>query len=205
MREWKCVVCALLAAALLFLGLFLGLRWNPLVALILSVLLYGGLYLLLAPKEGSLTLTAGVDREEFQQVMGDARRDLAQLSQTEQAVTDPGVKEQVHQLWATGKSLVGYLEKEPGKLPQARQFFLYYLDTAAHLLERYQAFQKTGVRSLEMADILERTEQALPLLNRAFEKQFDQLMAGELLDTQVEIDVLRSALGPELLPKEEQK
>ena len=27
-------------------------------------------------------------------------------------------------------------------------------------------------------------------------------LAGELLDTQVEIDVLQAALGPELLPKE---
>ena len=29
-----------------------------------------------------------------------------------------------------------------------------------------------------------------------------QLLAGELMDTQVEIDVLKAALGPELLPKE---
>ena len=78
----------------------------------------------------------------------------------------------------------------------------YYLDTAAHLLERYQAFQKAGVRSPEVVDLLQRTEQALPLLNQAFEKQYDQLLAGELMDTQVEIDVLKAALGPELLPKE---
>ena len=32
-----------------------------------------------------------------------------------------------------------------------------------------------------------------------------QLLAGELMDTQVEIDVLKAALGPELLPKEERK
>ena len=31
---------------------------------------------------------------------------------------------------------------------------------------------------------------------------YDQLLAGELMDTQVEIDVLKAALGPELLPKE---
>ena len=43
------------------------------------------------------------------------------------------------------------------------------------------------------------------MLNQAFEKQFTQLMAGELMDTQVEIDVLQAALGPELLPKEERK
>ena len=74
--------------------------------------------------------------------------------------------------------------------------------TLETLLERYQAFQKAGVRSPEVVDLLKRTEQALPLLNQAFEKQYDQLLAGELMDTQVEIDVLKVALGPELLPKE---
>ena len=46
-----------------------------------------------------------------------------------------------------------------------------------------------------MVDLLQRTQQALPLLNQAFEKQYDQLLAGELMDTQVEIDVLQAALG----------
>ena len=102
----------------------------------------------------------------------------------------------------TASRAIEYLSFERGKFRPARQFFLYYLDTAAHLLERYQAFQKAGVRSPEVVDLLQRTQQALPLLNQPFEKQYDQLLAGELMDTQVEIDVLQAALGPELLPKE---
>ena len=143
-----------------------------------------------------------MDEEEYQAVLAEGRKDLAVLAQAEETMDSPQGREQVRRLWTTGRSLVSYLEKEPGKLPQARQFFLYYLDTAAHLLERYQAFQKAGVRSPEVVDLLQRTEQALPLLNQAFEKQYDQLLAGELMDTQVEIDVLKAALGPELLPKE---
>ena len=193
MREWKRVLFAAISAAGLFLLLFLALRWHPLVALALSVGLYGGVYLLLAPKakEQTLRMTYGVDEEEYQAVLAEARKDLAVLAQAEETMDSPQGREQVR-----------YLEKEPGKLPQARQFFLYYLDTAAHLLERYQAFQKAGVRSPEVVDLLQRTQQALPLLNQAFEKQYDQLLAGELMDTQVEIDVLQAALGPELLPKE---
>ena len=202
MREWKRVLFAAMAAVGLFLLLFLILRWNPLVALALSACLYGGIYLLLAPKKARLRMASGIDREEYEKVLAEARKDLAVLAQVEEIMDSPQDREQVHRLWTTGRSLVSYLEKEPGKLPQARQFFLYYLDTAAHLLERYQAFQKAGVRSPEVVDLLQRTEQALPLLNQAFEKQYDQLLAGELMDTQVEIDVLKAALGPELLPKE---
>ena len=202
MKEWKRVLFAAMAAVGLFLLLFLILRWNPLVALALSACLYGGIYLLLAPKKARLRMASGIDREEYEKVLAEARKDLAVLAQVEEIMDSPQDREQVHRLWTTGSSMVAYLEKEPGKLPQARQFFLYYLDTAAHLLERYQAFQKAGVRSPEVVDLLKRTEQALPLLTRAFEKQYDQLLAGELMDTQVEIDVLKAALGPELLPKE---
>ena len=204
MREWKRVLFAAISSAGLFLLLFLALKWHPLVALALSAGLYGGVYLLLAPKvkEQTLRMTYGVDEEEYQAVLAEARKDLAVLAQAEETMDSPQDREQVRRLWTTGSSLVSYLEKEPGMLPQARQFFLYYLDTAAHLMERYQAFQKAGVRSPEVVDLLQRTEQALPLLNQAFEKQYDQLLAGELMDTQVEIDVLKAALGPELLPKE---
>ena len=202
MKEWKRVLFAAISAAGLFLLLFLMLRWHPLVALALSACLYGGIYLLLSPKKAGLRMASGIDRAECEKVLAEARKDLAVLAQAEEIMDSPQDREQVHRLWTTGSSMVAYLEKEPGKLPQARQFFLYYLDTAAHLMERYQAFQKAGVRSPEVVDLLQRTEQALPLLNQAFEKQYDQLLAGELMDTQVEIDVLKAALGPELLPKE---
>ena len=205
MGEWRRAIFAAAAAALLFLLLFVGLSWDPLVALALSAGLYGGIYLVLAPLSPNRRLTSSGDKEDFRRVMENARADLAVLAQAEAAMSAPQGKAQVRRLWNTGSSMVAYLEREPEKLPQARQFFLYYLDTAAHLLERYLDFQRAGVRSPEVRDILRKTEQALPLLNQAFEKQFTQLMAGELLDTQVEIDVLQAALGPELLPKEERK
>ena len=82
MREWKRVLFAAISSAGLFLLLFLVLKWHPLVALALSAGLYGGVYLLLAPKakEQTLRMTYGVDEEEYQAVLGEARKDLAVLA-----------------------------------------------------------------------------------------------------------------------------
>ena len=66
----------------------------------------------------------------------------------------PQGKAQVRRLWNTAAAWWPIWKGKPEKLPQARQFFLYYLDTAAHLLERYQDFQRAGVRSPEVRDIL---------------------------------------------------
>ena len=145
MREWKRVLFAAISAAGLFLLLFLMLRWHPLVALALSAGLYGGVYLVLAPKakEQTLRMTYGVDEEEYQAVLAEARKDLAVLAQAEEAMDSPQGREQ-----STGcgppVAACKLLGKGTGEIPQARQFFLYYLDTAAHLLERVPGLSEGG-------------------------------------------------------------
>ena len=91
MREWKRVLFAAISAAGLFLLLFLALRWHPLVGLALSAGLYGGVYLMLAPKakEQTLRMTYGVDEEEYQAVLAEARKDLAVLAQAEETMDNP--------------------------------------------------------------------------------------------------------------------
>ena len=100
-------------------------------------------------------------------------------------------------LHGTGKRILAYLEENPDKINLARRFFTYYLDTAASLLERYVDFQDTGLHSGEVAEILQKTGEALPVLNDAFEKQFTNLMRGELLDTEVDIELLKNTLKME--------
>ena len=100
-------------------------------------------------------------------------------------------------LYATGVRILAYLKENPDKIKLARRFFTYYLDTAAKLLARYVDFQNTGLHSPEVADILQKTAEALPVLNSAFEKQFTHLMQGELLDVEADIELLKSTLKME--------
>ena len=92
---------------------------------------------------------------------------------------------------------MNYLQENPDKIKLARRFFTYYLDTAARLLNRYVEFQNTGLRSGEVTEILVRTGEALPVLNRAFERQFTRLMEGELMDVEADIELLKSTLKME--------
>ena len=58
-------------------------------------------------------------------------------------------------------------------------------------------FSDTGLKSGEVSDILKKTAESLPLLNRAFEKQFTNLMEGELLDVETDIELLKTTLEME--------
>ena len=192
------IVSSLLASAV-FLVLFLLFRWNLIVCILLCVGIYFGLFLLLKPSRR----IAGIDveslpgGEEIQKLLDDAQADLGDIDQAVKAIADPAVQQDAQALYVTGTRILAYLEENPDKIKLARRFFTYYLDTAAKLLTRYVDFQETELHSGEVADILQKTAEALPVLNSAFEKQFAHLMQGELLDIEADIELLKSTLKME--------
>ena len=51
--------------------------------------------------------------------------------------------------------------------------------------------QNTGLQTEEVKKVMRRTAEALPELNKTFAEQYTHLMEGELMDTDVELDVLK--------------
>ena len=192
------IVSSLLASAV-FLVLFLLFSWNLIVCILLCVEIYFGLFLLLKPSRR----IAGIDveslpgGEEIQKLLDDAQADLGDIDQAVKAIADPAVQQDAQALYATGTGILAYLNENPDKIKLARRFFTYYLDTAAKLLARYVDFQNTGLHSEEVTEILCKTAESLPVLNKAFEKQFTHLMQGELLDVEADIELLKSTLKME--------
>ena len=192
------IVSSLLASAV-FLVLFLLFRWNLIVCILLCAGIYFGLFFLLKPSRK----IAGIDveslpgGEEIQKLLDDAQADLGDIDQAVKAIADPAVQQDAQALYATGTGILAYLNENPDKIKLARRFFTYYLDTAAKLLARYVDFQNTGLHSEEVTEILCKTAESLPVLNKAFEKQFTHLMQGELLDVEADIELLKSTLKME--------
>ena len=171
-----------------------------------SVGVYFGLFLLLKPsrKIGGISLEGLRDGEELQALLQGAQEDLETLERAGKEISKAPVAEQAQRLFSTAQRLMAYLKKNREKIPQARRFFLYYLDTAARLLGRYMELENLGLHTQEVLEVQRKTESVLPVLNQAFERQFTQLMAGELLDTEVDIQVLEQELEGSTLKKEAQ-
>ena len=199
MKDTRRMIASTLTASAVFLILFLFLRWNLIVSIILCVGIYFGLFFLLKPnpKIAGIDVESMPDGEEIQRLLDDAQADLADIDRAVKATADPSVRQDAQILYATGVRILAYLKENPDKIKLARRFFTYYLDTAAKLLAQYVDFQNTGLHSPEVADILQKTAEALPVLNSAFEKQFTHLMQGELLDVEADIELLKSTLKME--------
>ena len=196
MRDIPRMIVSSLLASAVFLVLFLLFRWNLIVCILLCVGIYFGLFLLLKPsrKIAGIDVESMPGGEEIRQLLDDAQADLADIDEAVKEIKAPSVRQDAQALCATGARILTYLEENPDKIKLARRFFTYYLDTAAKLLTRYVDFQETELHSGEIAGILQKTAEALPVLNSAFEKQFAHLMQGELLDIEADLELLKSTL-----------
>lgn len=193
------MIFSVFVAAVAFLLLFFLMHWNLAVCALLATGLYFGFFFLLKPtrKIGGIDVETMPDGKAIQQMLDEARTDLAQIEKSKKAISNIPVRSNAEQLHETGRKILEYLNENPDKIKLARKFLTYYLDTASRLLERYVQFQDTGLRSAEVREILTKTEEALPVLNHAFEQQFTHLMEGELLDVEVDIDLLKNMLEME--------
>lgn len=198
MKETGRMLVSVTAAAAVFLFVFLVLRWELIFCILLCAGVYAGLYCLLKPKWKTDMDDAAIQEEEQRKtLMAEAKKDLAQIAEARDAITDAAVRADASALYDTGGRIWEYLKENPEKIGLARRFFTYYLDTTAKLLERYVELSQTGLKSEEVKRILNKTAQTLPVLHSAFEKQFVHLMEGELLDVESDIAVLDSMLKME--------
>ncbi len=199
MKDTIAAAFSTVLACAAFLFLFLVLNWNPVVAAVLSVLLYFGFGLLLKPRKklGGIDIEKIQGGEEMQRLLDEAKKDLKQIGKAAREITNVKAREDAQALEACGKRILVYLQENPEKISMARRFFTYYLDTAAGLLERYIQMQETGLRTPEISEAMMKTARTLPVLNEVFDKQFTKFMEGELMDVDAEISLLRNTLEME--------
>lgn len=200
MKKEICVIALSFVFDLFFFYFLFGvLRWNFLFSAVLAVLLYMALTLLLKPvrKIGKVKVETLRDGEHLREKLEEARADLKSIERSMTKIRDLELKEESERLHRTAGNILKYLEENPGKIPQARQFIDYYQDTASQLLKKYVDLQNTDLNTEGTRRLRVQTEEAIRTLNEAFENQFQKLMSEELLDMEAELQLLRQTMKME--------
>ncbi len=192
-------ILALLAALAVFFGTWSGLQWPVLLAAGLAVGTYVGVYLLAKPKLriGHIRVDSLPDGDELKRLLLEAKDDMDAINRASKQITNLPIRQQSEQLYQTGIRILEYLEKNPDRIPAARRFLGYYLNTARDILEKYLPFQNSGLRTDEVKRVTQATERAMPILNQAFETQFTNLMQNDIMDIESDIKVLEMTLQSE--------
>ncbi len=199
MKSGRQVFWALVSSLGLFFLLGFGLQWNLLVTALLAVLTYFGVFLISRPKLriGRIVIEDYQKGEELRTLLDDAYEDMEAIRQAGKSINNIDIKQETERLYQTGTKILEYLTKEPQKIKLARRFFTYYLDTARGILEKYLKIQAADLRTEEIRQVSRATQEAMPILNQAFEKQFSNLLANDLMDIEEDIKLLKINLKME--------
>lgn len=199
-RQNVAAIISAAAAGGVFIVLLFLLNWPVLIDIPIAAGTYAGLYLITKPRRriGGIDIDFIENGEELEQKLLEARKDYESIKSSVSKVSDIQVKAEAEKLAETSASIMEYLENNPSKIRQARQFIDYYQETASKLLSKYIGLQDANIETDEIIKLKKDTRSALDTLNKAFIAQFERLMRGELTDMQAEIELLEQTAKMEM-------
>lgn len=188
-----------IVAAVVFLLLFFGAKWNFIICILLAAGIFGSVSLLSKPRRriGEVIIEDMANGEELVKKLNEAKDEFKSIQYSIEKIEDDDLKEQADKLIQTSGNIVNYLEKHPEKIIDARRFIDYYQNRASLLLTKYIELQDSHLETEEVKSLKENAKKAISTLNRAFDKQFQKLMSNELLDMNAEIKLIEQTMKME--------
>lgn len=185
-------VLALIIAAAAFVIFAVLLKFNIIIAAIITVLIYFGLSFLLKPKEkiGNVDVEEIANGEKLKGEFDNAKEDIAKIQRMGVASGVQEISLGANQLARTGTNIITYLSEHIDRVPKAKQFLNYYLDTAVEILEKYASLRKNNAPADEMKRVTGETLSAVKTLQGAFDDQYRKLLDGDVMDIESDIKVL---------------
>lgn len=193
------IAASMLFALLVFLVLFVGLKWNLFLAVLLSAGIYLAMTFLLKPVEriGRIDITALNNGEFLHEKLGEASADYDRLKKAGGKITNAELKGKCLELQETAENILKYLTGNPEKISAARRYIDYYQETAANILEQYVDLQNTSLPPEEASKTLNHTMEAVSTLKSAFQMQFEKIVQNEVMDMEADLNLLKQTLKSE--------
>lgn len=200
--KWKEIVSIAVStvlALLLFAALLVGLGWNILLCMGLSIVSYAGFLLVLRPvrRIGRIDIEKLGNGEVLHERLQEAGRDYRRMREAADRIQAPGLRQSASELIDIAGNILKFLTDNPRKIPSARRYIDYYQETAANVLENYVELQDTRLLTDESEKIFQNTAEAVLTLKDAFRMQFQKLMQNELMDMEADLNLLRQTLRSE--------
>ena len=200
--KWKEIVSIAVSAILalvLFAALLVGLGWNMLLCMGLSLVSYAGFLLVLRPvrRIGRIDIEKLGNGEVLHERLQEAGTDYRRMQKAADKILDDSLKRDARELLVTAGSILKFLTDNPKKIPAARRYIDYYQETAANVLENYVELQDSRLATREAQRIFQNTKEAVATLKEAFQMQFEKLLQNELMDMEADLNLLKQTLHSE--------
>lgn len=119
---------------------------------------------------------------------------LAEIRAINDAIDNQKLSDQIDRIGVITARIFDYQKQHPGKSPQLHSFLSYYLPTTLKILRAYAQLEDQEVEGENISAAMSRIEGMMDKVVEGFEKQLDQLFAGDAMDITTDVEVLEKML-----------
>ncbi len=141
--------------------------------------------------------------EELDKMIADGKKAISEMKRLDDNIEDETISAQIRRLEQISGKIFALVEEHPEKLPQVRKFMNYYLPTTLKLLNAYDRMSAQAVTGENISGTMERVENMMETIVKAFEKQLDGLFGAEAMDISTDITVLENMMAREGLVEDD--
>jgi 5-bromo-4-chloroindolyl phosphate hydrolysis protein len=190
-----------LAAILLSLGTWLcsyfAADQSLAFALLVAGLSFAGFYFAygLDPRQDKALPAGshGLNSDELVTTLAEAERKLSAIDATRRHLSNLELQQRVARIADMGREILGVIANDPRDMPRARKFLYVYLDGTQRVCEGYARTHQQAP-SVELED---KFRNVLGTIEEVFAQQRQHLLANDVMDLDVQIEVLRTQLQHE--------
>jgi len=135
----------------------------------------------------------GADAAKVAEALDGARAQLERIEKAGMQISSYQDRDRVKSVVSNAEKVLDEIEADPKDLRRARKFLNVYLTGAVDVTEKYAAAEAKG-NADELKDNFSRL---LTDMDNVFREQHDKLLADDVLDLDVQMDVLRTRLTKE--------
>lgn len=125
-----------------------------------------------------------------------------ELRRIKGVIKNPGMIKQIAHLEQLSKEIFDFIQKNPQKLRQIRQFTNYYLPTTVKLLKNYEEFSKQDTKVHNIAQSMAKIEGMMNNIVKVFKGVLNDLFEDKAMDTSVDLEVLENMMKQEGFDRE---
>lgn len=115
---------------------------------------------------------------------------LNQLNELSLSITSEKMILPVGELLNISRQIFSFVEKQPEKIRQIRQFMNYYLPTTIKLLQSYSDFAREPLKGSNIKEAMAKIEDSMGGIVEVFRRELDNLYRDKADDITVDIDVM---------------
>jgi len=162
-----------------------------------SLGVFGLSWFLLVPRPEKKKLFDAGSGQLRNEVIGRGREQILEMEVWIARIKDVRVRVDAEQILKLARSILEEVERDPQDFSAAKSFLNYHFQAVAKILRQYVELSEKTLEGSPTEDSLRRVENGLKEIKEAFQKQYENLLANDALDLDVELKVLEQSIQME--------